>query len=182
MLSHVWPRDVRAMPADLLRSSLFTINRYGMGAERPRRHKTLLFSMSNFELRATGEETNIFDADVLEVSGERAVCSAFDARVAAAVDGSVGQGPAVIVIRPERISLHGRDDRVADDRNVIRGTVAEVVYLGASTQVHVDVGAIETCVHVVDERRHGDVVEHGRKRVEISAKSGLGRPAVEADA
>lgn len=63
-LSHVWPRDVRAMPADLLRSSLFTINRYGMGAERPRRHKTLLFSMSNFELRATGEETNIFDADV----------------------------------------------------------------------------------------------------------------------
>lgn len=63
-LSHVWPRDLRAMPADLLRSSLFTINRYGPGSKRPRREKSLLFSMSNFELRATGEETNIFDADV----------------------------------------------------------------------------------------------------------------------
>lgn len=64
MLHNVWPRDVRGMPADLLRSSLFTINRYGVGSVRPMRDKELLFSFASFELRATGQETNVFDADV----------------------------------------------------------------------------------------------------------------------
>ena len=64
VLQHVWPRDMRAMPSDLLRSSLFTINRYGPTATRPKRDKELLFSVSTFELRVTGEETNTFDADV----------------------------------------------------------------------------------------------------------------------
>ncbi|NEL74488.1 MAG: hypothetical protein G3W60_21470, partial [Xanthomonas perforans] len=64
MLSNIWPRDMRAMPADFLRSSLFTINRYGLQAKRPMRSQTLLFSMSNFEIRVTGAETNVFDAEV----------------------------------------------------------------------------------------------------------------------
>jgi plasmid replication initiation protein len=64
MLSNIWPRDMRAMPADFLRSSLFTINRYGLQAKRPMRSNTLLFSMSNFEIRVTGAETNVFDAEV----------------------------------------------------------------------------------------------------------------------
>ena len=84
---------------------------------------------------------NIFDAEVLEVSGGSAVCAAFDGRVGAAVDESTGTGPAAIVIRPERIALHDRGAPVAQGHNAIPGTVAEVVYLGSSTQVHVDVGA-----------------------------------------
>ena len=84
---------------------------------------------------------NIFDADVLEVSGGSAACSAMATKLGAAVDNGTAPGPAAIVIRPERIALHGPDDPITTGRNVIPGTVAEVVYLGSCTQVHVDVGA-----------------------------------------
>lgn len=63
-LKAVWPRDQRGMPADLLRSSLFTVNRYGVDAVRPQRTGEPLHSASSFELRVQGEETNIFDAEV----------------------------------------------------------------------------------------------------------------------
>lgn len=63
-LQSVWPRNQRGMPADLLRSSLFTVNRYGVDAARPKRDGRMLHSASSYELRVTGEETNIFDADV----------------------------------------------------------------------------------------------------------------------
>ena len=49
-------------------------------------------------------------------------------------------GAAAIVIRPERITLQHRDDAVGPGHNAISGTVRETVYLGAATQVHVDVG------------------------------------------
>ncbi len=84
---------------------------------------------------------NIFDADVLECGNGSAVCSALSTRLGAAVDSSCAPGPAAIVIRPERITLQGRDEPVPTGRNAIEGTVAQVVYHGASTQVHVDVGA-----------------------------------------
>jgi spermidine/putrescine transport system ATP-binding protein len=84
---------------------------------------------------------NIFDAEVLDVSDSSAVCESMDTRLGAVVDGSVRRGPAAIVIRPERISLQGRETAVPIGANVIAGTVSEVVYLGACTQVHVDVGA-----------------------------------------
>jgi spermidine/putrescine transport system ATP-binding protein len=92
---------------------------------------------------------NIFDADVLELSGSSAVCSALDTRLgavldtrlAAVVDESARTGPAAIVIRPERITLQDAGTPVSNGHNAIGGTVAEVVYLGACTQVHVDVGA-----------------------------------------
>jgi spermidine/putrescine transport system ATP-binding protein len=84
---------------------------------------------------------NIFDADVLELSGPSAVCSAMDTRLGAAVDGSARTGPAAIVIRPERITLQSAGTPVSNGHNAISGTVAQVVYLGACTQVHVDVGA-----------------------------------------
>jgi spermidine/putrescine transport system ATP-binding protein len=87
---------------------------------------------------------NIFDAEVLAVeggAGGSAVCSAMSTRVRAATnEGGCTAGSAAIVIRPERITLQGRDEPVDSGRNVIAGTVAEVVYLGSSTQVHVDVG------------------------------------------
>ena len=84
---------------------------------------------------------NIFDAEVLEAGNGSAVCSAMGVRLAAAVDGTVARGPAAIVIRPERITLLAPGDVAPHGYNVIDGTVAEVVYLGASTQLHVDVGA-----------------------------------------
>lgn len=64
MLDFVWPRDQRGMPADLLRSNLFTVNRYGAKAIRPVRANEQLHTAPSYVLRVTGEETNIFDADV----------------------------------------------------------------------------------------------------------------------
>ena len=84
---------------------------------------------------------NIFDADILEVADGTAVCSAMDTRLGAVVDHTTQPGAAAIVIRPERIALQRPGDPIGLGRNVIPGTVAEVVYLGACTQVHVDVGA-----------------------------------------
>ncbi len=86
---------------------------------------------------------NIFDAEVIESSGGVAMCSAMSTRVHAAGSDVLGHyplGPAAIVIRPERITLQNPDDAVDPGGNVIAGTVAEVVYLGSATQVHVDVG------------------------------------------
>jgi spermidine/putrescine transport system ATP-binding protein len=84
---------------------------------------------------------NIFDADVLEVDGGSAVCSALDARLGAAVDTSAVPGAAAIFIRPERIALQDPGEPIGPGRNVIGGVVSQVVYLGNCTQVHVDVGA-----------------------------------------
>ena len=86
---------------------------------------------------------NIFDADVLEV-GRRfggvlgavrhAASGARRRRPAAR-----GVGPAAIVIRPERITLQARTSRSGRGATYPR-PVVEVVYLGPSTHVHVDVG------------------------------------------
>jgi spermidine/putrescine transport system ATP-binding protein len=84
---------------------------------------------------------NIFDAEVLEAGGGTAVCAALDTRLGAAVDGSAVPGVAAIVIRPERIVLQEPGEPINHDRNVIGGVVSQVVYLGSTTQVHVDVGA-----------------------------------------
>ncbi|BBY59504.1 ABC transporter ATP-binding protein [Mycolicibacterium sarraceniae] len=91
---------------------------------------------------------NIFDADVLENDGGSALCSALATRLGATVDASCQPGPAAIVIRPERITLQSPDDPVSPGHNAITGTVAQVVYHGASTQVHVNVG--EPAALVVD--------------------------------
>jgi spermidine/putrescine transport system ATP-binding protein len=95
---------------------------------------------------------NIFDAEVLDCSAGVAVCSAMSTRLHATVGGSCTSGPAAVVIRPERITVQLPGESVADGCNVISGTVSEVVYLGASTQVHVDVG--EPADLVVDVPNH----------------------------
>jgi spermidine/putrescine transport system ATP-binding protein len=84
---------------------------------------------------------NIFDAEVLEAANGSAVCSALDTRLGAAVEDGAKPGEAAIVIRPERISVQGADESVGNGHNAIPGVVAQVVYLGHCTQVHVDVGA-----------------------------------------
>jgi spermidine/putrescine transport system ATP-binding protein len=91
---------------------------------------------------------NIFDADVLQNDNGSALCSALATRLGAAVDSACQPGPAAIVIRPERITLQSPDDPVPAGHNAINGTVAQVVYHGASTQVHVNVG--EPTALVVD--------------------------------
>nr|WP_255497231.1 MULTISPECIES: ABC transporter ATP-binding protein [unclassified Mycolicibacterium] len=91
---------------------------------------------------------NIFDADVLQNDDGSALCSALATRLGAAVDTSCQPGPAAIVIRPERITIQSPDDPVSPGHNAINGTVAQVVYHGASTQVHVNVG--EPTALVVD--------------------------------
>ena len=84
---------------------------------------------------------NIFDAEVVETSDGAVVCSAVATRLGAVVDHAVPKGSAAIVIRPERITLQDPNMAVRQGFNAIGGTVREVVYLGACTQVHVDVGA-----------------------------------------
>lgn len=87
---------------------------------------------------------NIFDADVLEVSGGgRARCAALNTSLDAVVDVGMSRGPAAVVIRPERVSLCGPDESPPAGANVVSGTVRDIVYLGASTQVVVDVGAAQ---------------------------------------
>ncbi|AQA04341.1 spermidine/putrescine ABC transporter ATP-binding protein [Mycobacterium sp. MS1601] len=98
---------------------------------------------------------NIFDAEVLESTGGSAVCSTMSTTVRCAsteTDVRCPTGPAAVVIRPERITLHGVDRSPASDQNVIPGVVREVVYLGSSTQVLVDVG--ETTDLVVEVPNH----------------------------
>ena len=102
---------------------------------------------------------NIFDAHVVESTAGTAVCEAFGTRLGAACD-SVESGEAAIVIRPERIVLQNAGDRVAEGHNAIRGTVAEIVYLGSSTQVHVDVGAAAPLVVEVPNTAGPDSVTH----------------------
>jgi spermidine/putrescine transport system ATP-binding protein len=72
------------------------------------------------------------------------VCAALGTRLGAAIEDSAAsaiKGEAAIVIRPERITLQEPGEPIGQGRNVISGIVAQVVYLGNSTQVHVDVGA-----------------------------------------
>lgn len=84
---------------------------------------------------------NIFDADLVSVSAGEATCSVLDTKVSARVDTDVTPGPAAVVIRPERIAMAGADDDVPAGRNVLRGMVRDIVYLGAATQVHVELTA-----------------------------------------
>jgi spermidine/putrescine transport system ATP-binding protein len=97
---------------------------------------------------------NIFDAEVLESGAGVARCTTMSTTVRCTfTDGDAcPTGPAAIVIRPERITLHSAGTEPAADGNVIPGIVREVVYLGSSTQVHVDVG--ETTDLVVEVPNH----------------------------
>ena len=104
---------------------------------------------------------NIFDADVLEA--DRLVGGVFGdghpaRRGRGRLDGP--PGPAAVVIRPERITLQEPDAPVTQGHNAIRGTVTEVVYLGSSTQVHVDVGEPSALVVEVPNARGPTSVSH----------------------
>ncbi len=103
---------------------------------------------------------NIFDAEVVEVSGTSAVCTALATQLHAVADRAVPKGPAAIVIRPERVSLQDSGEPVPPGHNAIEGTVREVVYLGACTQVHVDVGAAAALIVEVPNASGPGSVRH----------------------
>ena len=94
---------------------------------------------------------NIFDADVTEVSGSTATCTALGARVHADATGDVPRGAAAIVVRPERIAIDLETAREPAGHNRVTGTVRDVVYLGAATQVRVQVGDDVLLVQVANQ-------------------------------
>ena len=83
---------------------------------------------------------NIFDADVTDVSGSLATCSSLGRTIAAEVGGDAPRGEAAIVVRPERVAIGAESAPTPAGHNRVVGTVLDVVYLGPSTQVRVDVG------------------------------------------
>jgi spermidine/putrescine transport system ATP-binding protein len=103
---------------------------------------------------------NIFDAEVLSVADGEAACATLDTKVEATVDGSVENGPAAVVIRPERITLAGAADDVPAGCNVLRGMVRDVVYLGAATHVHVELTGGRTLTVEVPNRDGPSSVAH----------------------
>ena len=84
---------------------------------------------------------NIFDADVTDVSAGLATCSSLGRTLSAEVTGDAPRGDAAIVVRPERIAIGDESTPSPAGHNRVEGTVLDVVYLGASTQVRVEVGA-----------------------------------------
>ena len=98
---------------------------------------------------------NIFDAELHSVADGAASCTVLGHRGRPRAPTATSQpGPAAIVIRPERIALAAADADVPVGRNVLRGMVRDIVYLGAATHVHVELadGAVLT-VQVANE--HG---------------------------
>ena len=97
----------------------------------------------------------------------RAIVSAVDAtgatvRTAAGRTLRVPGGPPAaagdavdLLIRPEKIAVNPRD---LDGRQSLDGTVAQVVYTGAVTYYHVDVGADVPLVAMVPNEGHGATV------------------------
>ena len=94
---------------------------------------------------------NIFDADVTEVSGSTVTCTALGGRLHADVTGDVPRGAAAIVVRPERVAIDLESAREPAGHNRVTGTVRDVVYLGAATQVRVQVGGDVLLVQVANQ-------------------------------
>ena len=82
---------------------------------------------------------NIFEAEVTDVSGGLATCTSLGRTISAEVTGEAPRGEAAIVVRPERIAIGDESTPSPGGHNRVEGTVRDVVYLGASTQVRVEV-------------------------------------------
>src|SRR5581483_1056339 len=58
-------------------------------------------------------------------------------------------GTVPVAIRPERIQVHRGDQPVAGTDSRLRGVVADVVYLGMTTQIHVDSAVGRLVSHIL---------------------------------
>ena len=65
--------------------------------------------------------------------------------------GEVPRGAAAIVVRPERVAIDLESAREPAGHNRVTGTVRDVVYLGAATQVRVQVGDDVLLVQVANQ-------------------------------
>jgi spermidine/putrescine transport system ATP-binding protein len=83
---------------------------------------------------------NIFEANVSDISANLATCAALGRTISAEVGDDAPRGEAAIVVRPERVAIGDESAPCPAGHNRVVGTVLDVVYLGASTQVSVDVG------------------------------------------
>ena len=121
---------------------------------------------------------NIFDAEVLEAGGGSArVRGTGHHGLVPRSDESDGPGAAAIVIRPERIALQTPSEPIEPGHNAIGGTVAQVVYLGNCTQVHVDVGAPAALIVEVPNHSGPGSVTHragGEGQLRVHARRGPG--------
>jgi spermidine/putrescine transport system ATP-binding protein len=75
-----------------------------------------------------------------------ATCSTLGRTVHAECRDHTLRGAAAIVIRPERIAVADAGDPVPAGHNCLPGTVTDVVYLGAASQVRIEVAPGATLV------------------------------------
>ena len=89
---------------------------------------------------------NIFDVDVVDCVAGVATCSTLGRTVHAECRDETLRGAAAIVIRPERVAVSNAGDEVPAGHNCLPGTVTDVLYLGAASQVRVEVAPGATLV------------------------------------
>lgn len=82
-------------------------------------------------------ESNIFTGPV-EVFGNEAVVTIGDSRVRVEVDSPVGQSASVL-LRPESCNVSAADGQLASDGCGLPGVVADLVYLGSTRRLEIDV-------------------------------------------
>ena len=57
-----------------------------------------------------------------------------------------------VIIRPEHFSVNDVQNQARDDATHLHGTVTESVFVGAFTEITVDVGSVKLRAHVIPAR------------------------------
>jgi spermidine/putrescine transport system ATP-binding protein len=96
---------------------------------------------------------NALDVTVDELVGGYALARFGERdRIVVPVDGTVQPGGAIrIAVRPEHVRIGARGESAPGDGSRLEGTVAEIVFLGMYTQLHVDTGAGRVVSHRLAE-------------------------------
>lgn len=132
---------------------------------------------------------NLYEAKVIEVNDDVAVCELGQVRLLACAAPCAQPGSMVsLAVRPERVEVSPPDDTQERGGNVLAGTVDQLVFLGAQTQVSVQLGG---CLMVAEiPNVHGALPDwlHEKRSLCVRISPGavrllpLGRPASEATA
>ncbi|MGV9824217.1 MULTISPECIES: ABC transporter ATP-binding protein [unclassified Gordonia (in: high G+C Gram-positive bacteria)] len=81
--------------------------------------------------------STLVDVEVLEVSGDRAVCRAFGATIRTVAAPGVVRGAACLVLRPEQVQITEPTSVPAAGDNSIDAVITDVIYQGSSSEVRV---------------------------------------------
>jgi spermidine/putrescine transport system ATP-binding protein len=97
---------------------------------------------------------NALDVTVDEVVAGYAVSHLGEReRIVVGVDPAVPRGSAIrVAVRPERVHIRPLDGAPPEDGSRLEGTLAEIVYLGMYTQLHVDTRAGRVVAHRLAEQ------------------------------